>query len=128
MNNMTNKEKFLYIFLQIITLGTIWIYWNHKNKKYNKQNVLSQDYKINIDLNELIDNLGGSDNINNIENTHNKIKFFYNQYDLIDIDAIKKDKSISGVFINDKFIVLIVGNSAAAITNKIKETYNISSK
>ena len=90
--------------------------------------MLSQDYKIIIDLNELIDNLGGSDNINNIENTHNKIKFFYNQYDLIDIDAIKKDKSISGVFINDKFIVLIVGNSAAAITNKIKETYNISSK
>ncbi len=128
MNNMTNKEKFLYIFLQIITLGTIWIYWNQKNKKYNKQNVLSQDSKISIDINNLINDLGGSNNIKSIENTHNKIKVFYNNYDLININELKENKGISGTFINDKFIALIVGNSANAIVQKIKNDYNISSK
>ena len=125
---MTNKEKFLYIFLQIITLGTIWIYWNQKNKKYNKQNVLSQDSKISIDINNLINDLGGSNNIKSIENTHNKIKVFYNNYDLININELKENKGISGTFINDKFIALIVGNSANAIVQKIKNDYNISSK
>ncbi len=120
MKNMTSREKFLFIFLQIITLGLIWIYWKKKAKKYSNQNELSQELKVGINVIKLIRSLGGPNNIREITNTHTKIKTKYNIRERIDIETIKNMSGISGVFINDEAITIIVGNSAAAVAESMK--------
>ncbi|MBD5423136.1 MAG: PTS transporter subunit EIIB [Mycoplasma sp.] len=121
MKNMTAKEKFLFIFLQIITLGLIWIYWKKHSKKYNKNDELSQEIRISVDINQLLECLGGKNNISEVENTHTKVKIFYKNRELIKVENIKNINGISGVFVNDKFVVIIVGNSATTLKEYIKE-------
>ena len=109
----------MFIVLQIVTLGLIWIYWKKQAKKQNKENVLSES-KNNINVNKLIEYLNIK-NIKNIEATHTKVKISYLNRDLIDVEKIRNLKGISGVFINDKAITLIVGNCANDLTNEIKQ-------
>lgn len=119
MKTMTKKEKILFIFLQIITLGLIWIYWNNKSKKYKNENYLSQELKSGINAIELIKLIGGPNNISEVVNTHTKVKIKYNIRERVQLDEIKKISGISGVFINDVAITIIVGNSAANLCNII---------
>ena len=120
MKNMTTKEKFLFIFLQIITLGLIWIYWKKQAKKYNDENTLSQELKVGINVIKLVRSLGGPNNIKNVTNTHTKIKIEYNIRERVDLEAIKNISGISGVFINDNGITIIVGNCATAVAKSIQ--------
>lgn len=119
MKTMTKKEKILFIFLQIITLGLIWIYWNNKSKKYKNENYLSQELKSGINAIKLIKLIGGPNNISEVVNTHTKVKIKYNIRERVQLDEIKKISGISGVFINDVAITIIVGNSAANLCNII---------
>lgn len=119
MKTMTKKEKILFIFLQIITLGLIWIYWNNKSKKYKNENSLSQELKSGINAIKLIKLIGGPNNISEVVNTHTKVKIKYNIRERVQLDEIKKISGISGVFINDVAITIIVGNSAANLCNII---------
>lgn len=121
MKNMTFKEKFLFIFLQIITLGLIWIYWNKKAKMYKDQHTLSQEIKVGINIVKLIKLMGGPNNIKEITNTHTKVKMEYNIRERVEIQQIRKISNISGVFMNDNAVTIIVGNSAAAVCDSIKE-------
>lgn len=122
MKNMTFKEKFLFIFLQIITLGLIWIHWKKQSKKYQNKDELSQDVKVGINVIKLIQLCGGPQNISEVSNTHTKIKIKYVIRERIKVDEIKKISGISGVFLNDLSLTIIVGNSAEA-TKKIIEQY-----
>lgn len=124
MKNMTFKEKTLFIFLQIITLGLIWIYWRKEAKKRSDENSLSQELKLVVDVNELLTSLGGNDNVQEITNTHTKVKIFYKDRSLLDVESIKNIKGVSGVFVNDKFVVVIVGNSAEALKKLINSKLN----
>lgn len=112
MKTMTRKEKILFIFLQIITLGLIWIYWNNKTKKYKNEKSLSQELKSGVNAIKLIKLIGGPNNISEVVNTHTKVKIKYNIRERVQLDEIKKISGISGVFMNDVAITIIVGNSA----------------
>lgn len=120
MKNMTFKEKTLFILLQIITFGLIWIYWNKKSKTYKDKNSLSQEIKVNINVNKFIEYLGGKENIKNISNTHTKIKIDFVSRNLIQIEEIKSLFGISGIFMNDISLTVIVGNNAKATVDLIK--------
>lgn len=125
MKNMTLKEKIIFISLQVITLGLIWFYWKKKAKKYNQQNSLSQEVKIGVNVIKLITLLGGPNNIKNISNTHTKVKIEYYIRERVEVENIKKMRGVSGLFINDSSITIIVGNSANSLRETIQR--NISS-
>lgn len=120
MQNMTLKEKFLFIFLQIITMGLIWIYWIKKNKKVSKENELSYSNKINLDLEKLILYIGNYNNIKDLSYTQTKIKFIYFDRNKIEIEKINQIEGISGVFLNDNFLTIIVGKQAKTVFEKIQ--------
>lgn len=120
MKDMTKKERIWFIFLQIITLGLIWVYWSRKAKDMKKENEFSFARKLSINVNELIKNLGGIDNILDVEFTYKKVKIYYKSRDKIFVDYIKNIKGISGVFLNENGITLIVGNESKILKETIK--------
>ena len=121
---MTTKEKFYFISLQIITFGLIWIYWKQKQKSYQDPEQLSVANKMNLALMTLVVHLGQIDNIKDVSATHHKVKIYYNDYEKLDLNAIKNLPGISGVFINDKAIDLIVGNQAALVATALQDLIN----
>lgn len=121
MKNMTPKEKFWFIFLQVITLGLIWIHWVNKKKQIQKNNEFSFSSKTSINVKDLIDQLGGIDNINNVEFTYKKVKITYKDRNKISIESLKKVKGISGVFLNELGLTLIVGPESKALKEAIQQ-------
>ena len=115
---MTKKEKLLYWFLIIITLGLILPYW--KTKKVEIKEELSQNKKIDLNINKLIILLGNSENIQNVSSTHTKVKINIKDRDKINIEKIKQINGISGVFASSTYIQIIVGNQALAIEEYLR--------
>lgn len=124
MTRMTFKEKFLFIFLQIITIGLIWIYWNQQKQKLGQENELSYATKTNFDINKLINLIGEKENILEITNTHTKVKISFKDRTKINPEAIKNLKGVSGIFFNDQTITIIVGNEARIINELMTKTIN----
>lgn len=125
MTRMTFKEKFLFIFLQIITIGLIWIYWNQQKQKLGQENELSYATKTNFEINKLINLIGEKENILEISNTHTKVKISFKDRTKINAEAIKNLKGVSGIFFNDQTITIIVGNEAKIINELITKTITI---
>ena len=125
MTRMTFKEKFLFIFLQIITIGLIWIYWNQQKQKLGQENELSYATKTNFEINKLINLIGEKENILEITNTHTKVKISFKDRTKINAEAIKNLKGVSGIFFNDQTITIIVGNEAKIINELITKTITI---
>ena len=125
MTRMTFKEKFLFIFLQIITIGLIWIYWNQQKQKLGQENELSYATKTNFEINKLINLIGERENILEISNTHTKVKISFKDRTKINPEAIKNLKGVSGIFFNDQTITIIVGNEARIINELITKTITI---
>ncbi len=115
---MTNKDKFIYIILSILSLG---IYPYSIRKKGNKRisSDLSESNKIHLNIEKFVELIGGRDNIIGTEYTHTKIKIYFKEKSKIKIDAIQKLKSISGVVATSKYVTVIVGNQAKKIAEKI---------
>lgn len=124
MTRMTFKEKFLFIFLQIITIGLIWIYWNQQKQKLGQENELSYATKTNFEINKLINLIGEKENILEITNTHTKVKISFKDRTKINPEAIKDLKGVSGIFFNDQTITIIVGNEARIINELMTKTIN----
>lgn len=124
MTRMTFKEKFLFIFLQIITIGLIWIYWNQQKQKLGQENELSYATKTNFEINKLINLIGEKENILEITNTHTKVKISFKNRTKINPEAIKNLKGVSGIFFNDQTITIIVGNEARIINELMTKTIN----
>ena len=119
---MTKREKFLFIFLQVITLGLIWIYWKQiKVKQYQSENQLSIAKQISFDCDLLISHLGTITNISQVSASHSKVTINYQQRKLLDLSAIKALKGVSGVFANDRAVTIIVGNQAKLIADEINK-------
>lgn len=72
----------------------------------------------------LVVHLGQIDNIKSVNATHHKVKIHYHNYEKLDLNAIKNLPGISGVFINDKAIDLIVGNQAALVATALQDLIN----
>lgn len=115
---MTLKDKLIFIFLTIITIG-IYPIIVFKGKNQSVSTELSKNEKFSVDLNKLKNNLGGLDNITQVEYTHTKIKIFIENKNLVNVEALSKQKGISGVFATSKFITIIVGNTAKAIATHL---------
>lgn len=124
MNNMTFKEKFLFVFLQIITFGLIWIYWNKQKAKFNQENQLSYATKTNFDVDKLIELVGTKDNILEVTNTHTKVKIQFKDRHQVSQNEINNLKGVSGIFFNDQTITIIVGNEAKLIQELINQNVN----
>ncbi|VEU59102.1 PTS glucose transporter subunit IIB [Mesomycoplasma neurolyticum] len=117
---MTISDKLKIIFLSIVTFGTIWIYWSKlKNKNTNTE--LSLTNKLTVNLDELIEYLGGTKNIVSLENTHKKIRIFLKDTSIETIKKISELKGVSGVVLSSDSVNLIVGNSAQFIKEKLEK-------
>lgn len=115
---MTFKDKLLLILLSIITLGIYPLVIFKKNSSETKT-TLSSDDKVSVNIDKLRENLGTEENIVGVEFTHTKVKVFVKEKAKVNIEAISKQKGISGVFATTKSITIIVGNSAKAISEKL---------
>ena len=124
MNKMTFKEKFLFVFLQIITFGLIWIYWNKQKAKFSQENQLSVATKTNFDVEKLIELVGNKDNILEVTNTHTKVKIQFKDRYQVNQNEINNLKGVSGIFFNDQTITIIVGNEAKLIQESINQNIN----
>lgn len=124
MNKMTFKEKFLFVFLQIITFGLIWIYWNKQKAKFSQENQLSVATKTNFDVEKLIELVGNKDNILEVTNTHTKVKIQFKDRYQVNQNEINNLKGVSGIFFNDQTITIIVGNEAKLIQELINQNIN----
>lgn len=115
---MTLKDKIILILLSLLTLGIYPIFiFKKKNNTVSSQ--LSNSDKVSVNVEKLVSNLGGSDNIIQVEYTHTKIKAFIENKNLVNVDALSKQKGVSGVFATSKFITLIVGNTAKSIAQHL---------
>ena len=121
---MTTKEKFYFISLQIITFGLIWIYWKKRQQTYQNPDQLSVANKITFAIAPLVVYLGQISNIKAVSATHQRIKINYQNRQLLDLEAIKNLKGVSGVFVNDQAISLIVGNQAQLVANALEQLIN----
>ncbi|TPE57206.1 PTS glucose transporter subunit IIB [[Mycoplasma] falconis] len=118
---MTSKHKFLYVFLIIITFGLILIYWKKKYRQSSKKDNLSTTTKTAFSIEELIEKLGGKNNIETVLATHKVIKIGLKDREQVNIEALKKLDGISGMTFQSKSISLVVGNVAKYLETKINE-------
>lgn len=117
---MTPKERLIFILLQIVTLGLIWIYWKKQLRQYQNPNTLSVNETISFAINDLCDAMGTIENINDVIATHTKVKLIYQDRTKIDQVAIRNLNGVSGVFLNDQGLTIIVGNQAQTVAKQIK--------
>ena len=117
---MSIKEKIIYIFISVITIGIYPIIIN-RNKTHKIDNKLSEAKVVSMDPNELIKNLGGKKNFETVEHTHTKIKIFIYNSSLVNVELLSKLKGVSGIFCSSKSIVLIVGNQAKILSEILKK-------
>ena len=126
---MSGKQKFLYVFLIIITLGFILLYWR-KYKQSNKKDYLTVDKRIPFNFEDFISFLGGYENIietsSDSHSTSQKVlRIKYKDKTKLNIEELKKLNGISGIALNSYGISLVVGNNAKYIAEKIdKEIKN----
>lgn len=118
--SMTPKERLIFILLQIVTLGLIWIYWKKRLRQYHNPNTLSVKETISFAITDLCDAMGTIENINDVVATHTKVKLIYYDRTKIDQVAIKNLNGVSGLFLNDQGLTIIVGNQAQTIAKQIK--------
>jgi phosphotransferase system IIB component len=63
----------------------------------------------------------GDSNIIKAEYTHTKVKIYIHSTKQIDMEQIKKIKSISGTFTTSNSFTIIVGNSAKTISTQLNK-------
>lgn len=115
---MTLKDKIIFLILTILTLG-IYPVLVFRKKINTTSSELSSSEKFSVDLNKLKSKLGGVENIIEVEYTHTKIKIFFDNKALVDVEALSRLKGVSGVFATSKFVSLIVGNTAKTIAQHL---------
>lgn len=117
---MSKKDKFLYVFLIIVTFGLILIYWK-KHLQENTKSELSISEKINFNVENLIKYLGLKENIKEVKSTNQIVKITIKDNSLVKPEEIRKLKGVSGVVNNSKQISIVVGNSAMSIKKELEK-------
>ena len=115
---MSSKQKFLYVFLIIITFGFILLYWK-KYRQNTTKNYLSVEEKLNFDINEFIECLGDKENIKEIVSTQKVLTIFYFQKNKINMNKIQTLKGIKGISIKSESISFVLGNSSMYVKELI---------
>ncbi|MBZ4195543.1 PTS transporter subunit EIIB [Mycoplasma tauri] len=119
---MTKKDKFIIVILTIFTIGFCWLYWKLKAKKIQK-NKRGEINKLDssVDIEQLINFLGTRKNIISVDNSISSLKVKFKEKELINVEALKKLKYISGVMLSTNKISLIVGSYAKLISIKLND-------
>ncbi|MDR3249473.1 MAG: hypothetical protein LBS95_00105 [Mycoplasmataceae bacterium] len=114
---MKIKNKLL--LLSFLTLGIYYAIIKTKAKKaININTELTYSKKINFEISDFIDKVGGKQNIRSIKHSLNSITFEINNS--VNIDKREQQKfGIKGIMKGYKKITFIFGDNAKAIYNKI---------
>ena len=112
---------FTRILLDVITLGTFEIYLHNKAKKVAnvKNSELTYSKTYGFDINDIINDLGGIDNIENVSATLSSVKINLKNINLVIADLQKKYK-IKGITKSNNVLILIFGDNAKAIAENIE--------
>jgi len=110
------------ILLSIITFGIYYAIIRNKAHKLTKINSsITTSNLIDFDVNELINCLGGKENIDNISTSISTFSVSLKRTINIDKDMFLRKFKIKGINkINNKYMFLI-GDNATTVGNKIKE-------
>lgn len=111
---MTKKQKFMYVFLIVITFGFILLYWK-KYKQNSSKNYLSVEEKLNFDFEKFILYIGGFKNIKDVKSSQKVLTIFYIEKNNIILNELKNLKGILGISIKSDSISFVVGNSATYV-------------
>ncbi|MBZ4203958.1 PTS transporter subunit EIIB, partial [Mycoplasma tauri] len=74
-----------------------------------------------VDIEQLINFLGTRKNIISVDNSISSLKVKFKEKELINVEALKKLKYISGVMLSTNKISLIVGSYAKLISIKLND-------
>ncbi|WP_330463142.1 PTS glucose transporter subunit IIB [Metamycoplasma gateae] len=118
---MNKKNKFLYFFLIVITFGFILIYWQKKYRQSKIKNYLTKETNLSFDFKQLIEYLGGNQNIERVSSTQKVLKISFYDKEKIDLIKLKKLDGVTGITVQSKSISLVVGNTAKYIDELINE-------
>ncbi|MGX9340209.1 hypothetical protein ACWXVM_02660 [Mycoplasma sp. 2261] len=118
---MNPKNKFLYIFLIIVTFGFILIYWKKRFRQTKPKNYLSKETKLSFNFDVFVSLLGGKENIKSVSATQKILKINFLDKAKIAIPQLKNLDGITGVAIQSKTISFVVGNVAKHIEHLINE-------
>lgn len=118
-------KKIRWVLLNIIGLGIPYIYARNKaNKLKNTTNTTLQTSSlIDFDITDLLNALGGKDNIENISTTISTLKVNLKNAQDLSKEQFNKFK-INGFMKNQKQIILVFGDNAQAIGNELSKLLN----
>lgn len=115
-------KKSTYIFLCIITCGIYKIHINKKAKqastKINDELITSHSY--DFDINTLMKDLGGEENIQQVSSTLNNVIINLKDVSLINTDLKQKYK-ISGIHKTNHQLILVFGDTSQKICNDLQK-------
>ncbi|UUD35683.1 PTS transporter subunit EIIB [Mycoplasmopsis caviae] len=120
---MSKKDKFLVVLLTIVTFGFCWVYWRTRNRKELKLKREGTNIKLpsNIKIVELVDNLGGKENIEEVSASISNIKVLIKNKSLVKMEELQSTKFITGIMISTNKISLVVGDYARKLAIELNE-------
>jgi phosphotransferase system IIB component len=115
-------KKFKWILLNILTLGILYFYAKHKAKgiSTNVNSNLVYSTKVNFNINELVDNLGGIDNITDSSSTLSSLKVSVKDTNIVDKSKFIK-LGAKGAMVNSNQVIILFGDNSIAIDNQLKQ-------
>lgn len=115
-------KKIKWILLNIFTFGALYFFAKRKAKSIatNVNDNLTYSTKINFNIDELINDLGGIDNITDSNATLSSLKV-----NVKNISIVNKSKFIKlgakGAMINNNQVIILFGDNSIAINNELKQ-------
>jgi phosphotransferase system IIB component len=108
--------------LNIITFGILYFYAKHKAKQQltTTNSDLTYSTKINFNIDELVDNLGGLDNVIDCNATISSLKITIKNINAINKDNITK-LGAKGIMINNNQVIILFGDNAMTIDKMLKQ-------
>ncbi|MFV8400943.1 PTS glucose transporter subunit IIB [Mycoplasma sp. 005V] len=115
------KDKFLIVFLTIVTFGLIWIKWNKQVKK--QKNTIYQNDKLPFKFDEFLALLG-NDNITDVQTRLNRISISVKDIKLVQLQQLNKLKGISGIVARSNGVSLVLGEYTTVVYNNLSKLIN----
>ncbi|SJZ53354.1 hypothetical protein [Mycoplasmopsis verecunda] len=113
------RDKFLIVFLTIITFGLIWIKWN-KQANNQQKNIIYQNDKLPFKLNDFLDALG-ENNIKNVETRLNRINISLADVKKANLEQLGKLKGISGIVAKSTSVSVVLGEYTKVVYNELQK-------
>ncbi len=119
-------KRCTYVFLMIISFGFFKLYLNKKAKliAYQKNDKLIVSEKFSFDIENFINDLGGIKNIRSVNSTINNVIVDLEDTTLVK-ENLKQTYNIRGINRSAHQLILVFGDNASAIANKLKEELNL---